>query len=111
MSWEDQGRQKHGWFGHGTVPPKVGEGAGLVWPVRDGEGSTEADRVRAPPPLMQPRLGSGFLAADFLGTAVLLNQLDHLDRARGGSAVQEALKRFGLDPASKADVAAARAYA
>ena len=23
MSWEDQGRQEHGWFGHGTAPPKV----------------------------------------------------------------------------------------
>ncbi len=24
MSWEDQGRQEHGWFGHGTAPPKLG---------------------------------------------------------------------------------------
>ena len=23
MSWEDQGRQEHGWFGHGTAPPKL----------------------------------------------------------------------------------------
>lgn len=23
MSWEDQGRQEHGWFGHGTVPAKM----------------------------------------------------------------------------------------
>jgi hypothetical protein len=22
MSWEDQGRQEHGWFGHGTAPPR-----------------------------------------------------------------------------------------
>ena len=23
MSWEDQGRQEHGWFGNGTAPPKL----------------------------------------------------------------------------------------
>ncbi len=23
MSWEDQGRQYHAWFGHGTAPPKL----------------------------------------------------------------------------------------
>ena len=23
MSWEDQGRQEHGWFRHGTAPPKL----------------------------------------------------------------------------------------
>ena len=28
MSWEDQGRQEHGWFGHGTAPPKLGDDPG-----------------------------------------------------------------------------------
>ena len=28
MRWEDQGRQEHGWFGHGTTLPKVDDGAG-----------------------------------------------------------------------------------
>jgi len=28
MSWEDQGRQEHGYFGHGTAPPKTGESEG-----------------------------------------------------------------------------------
>lgn len=28
MSWEDQGRQEHGWFGNGTAPLKDGESAG-----------------------------------------------------------------------------------
>ena len=27
MSWEDQGRQEHGWFGNGTAPPKLDDGA------------------------------------------------------------------------------------
>lgn len=26
MSWEDQGRQEHGWFGNGTAPPKPKDG-------------------------------------------------------------------------------------
>jgi hypothetical protein len=32
MSWEDQGRQEHGWFGHGTAPlrDKQAEGGGGV---------------------------------------------------------------------------------
>lgn len=28
MSWLDQGRQEHGWFGHGTAPPRFDEKAG-----------------------------------------------------------------------------------
>ncbi len=28
MSWEDQGRQEHGWFGDGTAPPKFDDDAG-----------------------------------------------------------------------------------
>ena len=27
MSWEDQGRQEHGWLGNGTAPPKLDDGA------------------------------------------------------------------------------------
>lgn len=115
MSWEDQGRQEHGWFRHGTAPPRLtdgddegaSEGAGLVRLARDVRGGTGADLRRSLPPLMRPNPGSTLSAAAVLGTAILLNQLD---RARGDSAVQRALKRFGLDPASSADVAAARAH-
>jgi hypothetical protein len=28
MSWEDQGRQEHGWFGNGTAPEKFADAAG-----------------------------------------------------------------------------------
>lgn len=67
----------------------------------------ESDLRRSLPPLMRPRLGSGVSAAAVLGWAMLLNQLD---RVRSNSAVQEAVKRFGLDPAARADVAGAQAY-
>lgn len=43
MSWEDQGRQAHGWFGHGTSPAGPGPGS-------DGRGfgrEAMADRMRA----------------------------------------------------------------
>ncbi len=30
MSWEDQGRQEHGWFGNGTAPPKLVAGESEV---------------------------------------------------------------------------------
>lgn len=42
MSREDQGRQKHGWFGNGTAPPKGGEGAG-----RGGAEGAETAAARA----------------------------------------------------------------
>lgn len=41
MSWKDQGRQRHGWFGHGTSP---------AGPGSDGRGfgrEAVADRMRA----------------------------------------------------------------
>jgi hypothetical protein len=38
MSWEDQGRQYHEWFGHGTAPVKLK-------PIVDKDGSTVEDNL------------------------------------------------------------------
>jgi hypothetical protein len=44
MSWEDQGRQEHGWFGNGTAPKKFAVAAG----AREIFGRNElAQRIRA----------------------------------------------------------------
>ena len=32
MSWADQGRQEHGWFGYGTAPPKLNGPEGAAAP-------------------------------------------------------------------------------
>ena len=42
MSWEDQGRQEHGWFGHGTAPPKDGAGGSGAEP-RPSDAATSAE--------------------------------------------------------------------
>ena len=43
MGWEDQGRQEHGWFGHGTAPDKGKQTA----PDPSVLGQSEADRALA----------------------------------------------------------------
>jgi hypothetical protein len=35
MSWEDQGRQYHEWFGHGTAPVKLKPIADKASPTED----------------------------------------------------------------------------
>ena len=48
MSWEDQGRQEHGWFGHGTAPPKLGaDGNDGDLRRLDATNSAEAAAARA----------------------------------------------------------------
>src|SRR6185437_14241818 len=42
MSWEDQGRQEHGWFGHGTAPTKAN---GTADPPAAGELSNRIQAV------------------------------------------------------------------
>ena len=48
MSWEDQGRQEHGWFGHGTAPPKV----------KDDAGEARADQFVLTPEALDARIRS-----------------------------------------------------
>jgi hypothetical protein len=43
MSWEDQGRQQYGWFGHGTAPTKPGGASDTDLFGPDGR----AQRIRA----------------------------------------------------------------
>ena len=48
MSWEDLGRQEHGWFGHGTAPPKDAAGGSEAEQRRpDAASSADAAAARA----------------------------------------------------------------
>jgi hypothetical protein len=42
VSWEGQGRQEHGWFGHGTAPAKVDAG-GSEAELRRPDAARDAD--------------------------------------------------------------------
>ena len=53
MSWEDQGRQEHGWFGHGTAPAKV----------EDNAGEARGDQLALTPEALDARIRSAIETA------------------------------------------------
>ena len=104
--WSAKDVWENPWKYAGYPPPSIGSGGALVRQVRDTSGASRAAPVVPPGPTpSSPRPPAG--AA---GAAVAAALLDAIDDARERAAVKDALKRFGLDSTSAADVAAARAY-
>lgn len=85
MSWEDQGRQEHGWFGHGGAPSEAGEGGSIE---RSGpDGASSADQAAARAYAWAKRYGPALFGLPRSGVALdaFADAVTRLERARPGS--------------------------
>ena len=104
--WSARDVWENPWKYAGYPPPDTGRGGAPVRQVRDTSGAGRVAPIVPPgltPPSPRPPVGAA-------GAAAAAALLDAIGDARERAAVVDALKRFGLDPTSAADVAAARAY-
>ena len=93
MSWEDQGRQEHGYFGHGTGAPKAGTGSSVERASHDESGSAEVAAARAH--AWAKAYGPALFGLPWSGAALdgFADAVRRRERARPGS-IARALDRW-----------------
>ena len=96
MSWQDQGRQEHGWFGNGTAPPKDKAGADRSEDGQRAAGAvSSADAAGARAYAWAKRYGPVLFGLARSGSALeaFADEVRRRERANPGSAAR-ALDRW-----------------